>query len=281
MIARAGFDAYSALIDRQGQEAMRKIREFSSKLKWGNTKESRAFARELLHDYAYDVITSYGDNAASIAAEYYDELARLAGADVPRAIMAGGYTAEQVSGAVDYATRSVWDADEDGLKPVSQPSIDAAVAGMVQGRVMRMANQTMWDNASRDHARYARVTRSAHPCAFCLMLASAGFVYTSEKTAVLAHGLHSYHDSCSCVAVASFDEDGLEGYQDTVDGYYDMWRTASESLPDSATRESWNELTAGEQEKYRRPDHPTWNPYANYRTHQVLSQMRSLYGIEK
>ena len=281
MISRAGFDAYAAQIDAQGNEAMRKIREFSAKLKWGDTKESRAFARELLHDYAYDVVTAYGDNAASIAAEYYDELARLAGADVPRAIMAGGYTAEQVSGAVDYATRSVWDADEDGLKPVIPTDVSAELESKVNGRVRRMAHDTMWDNASRHGARYGRVTTSAHPCAFCLMLASQGFAYTSERTAVLAHGLHSYHDSCSCVAVASFDDDGLEGYQGTVDGYYDMWRAASESLPDSATRESWNELTAAEQAKYRRPGHPTWNPYANYRTHQLLGQMRSLYGIEK
>lgn len=281
MISRAGFKAYAALIDSQANEAKARIREFSSRLKWSGSAAERATNRELLAYYAYDVITSYGDNAAQIAADYYDELASLAGWDVSGAILADNQTPESVIGAVNYATRSIWDMQDGKLKPVDAAQIGSEVAAVAGGRVRRMAHETMWRNADRDGAKFARVTTSPHPCAFCLMLASRGFAYTSEKTALWAHNVRRYHDDCSCVAVASFDDEGLEGYQDTADDYYDMWRNATEAVPNDETWDAWKAMSKSEQAKWTRPDHPTWDGYANFRTHTLLSQMRNMYGIEK
>lgn len=267
MIQRAGFDRYRGLLDAQASEAMSKIRKFSEGLRLLGS-ESDA---EVLSAYAYDVLLSYGDNAAEIAASYYEELARAAGADVPRSILEDWARSGTTPGGLASTAKGSWDLGVDATA--------AALGKSVGGGVRRMAHRTMQRNAERDGARFARVTTSAHPCAFCIMLASRGFAYLSERTALRSH-MGSYHDGCSCVAVASFDDEGLEGYQETADRYFDMWAAASESLPDPETRESWAGLGASEQLAYTRPNHPTWNPYQNYRMRQVLSRMRSMNGIK-
>ena len=89
-----------------------------------------------------------------------------------------------------------------------------------------------------------------------------------------------YHDHCSCIAVASFDDEGLEGHDAKVDEWRSMWDAASDSLPDKATRDAWEKMSQAEQAAYQRTDHPTWDPYANYRTHMLMARMRDMYGID-
>lgn len=281
MISEKGFNEYSALINDQARAAMDAIRAFSMQLSWGSTRESRGWARELLADYAYDVVSSYGDNAAEIAAEYYDELASLAGARVPRAILADAPTREGVSASVSYQTRGVWDVSESGaLLPVDSAAVSLSVAQMAAGRVRTSAHETMYSNSLRNGNRFARVTTSSNPCAFCVMLASHGFTYLSEQSAIMTHNMRKYHDDCSCIAVSAFDDEGLEGHHDDADGYYELWDGASRALPDKDTRAAWNAMGKAEQAKWTRTDHPTWYGYANYRTHALLSKMRSMYGLK-
>lgn len=281
MISRSSFDAYAAMVDAQADSALARIRQFAGALDWGTTRAQRADARDMLRDFAYDVVTSYGDNAAAIAANYYDSLAALAGRDLPNAIMADSPQRAAVDGAVDWSTKSVWDSDAEGaMAAVDAAMVGTTVANVVASRVHSMANATMYNNAMRDGVRYARVPTSATPCAFCLMLASRGFEYLSEDTALYAHHMGRYHDDCRCKAVASFDDEGLEGYQDSADAYYGQWKAASDSLPDKVTREAWKAMGKAEQAKWTRQDHPTWNGYANYRTHMLLARLREQQGLD-
>lgn len=67
--------------------------------------------------------------------------------------------------------------------------------------------QTQLRNMRLDpkHPRYARVPKGAKTCAFCLMLASRGFVYSTRETA--GEGLeYSYHSHCDCAIVPEFGE---------------------------------------------------------------------------
>lgn len=67
--------------------------------------------------------------------------------------------------------------------------------------------------------RWARVPQGK-TCAFCTMLASRGFAYTSEEA---AGGLGNYyHNDCDCKLVPSWGEQTLEGYnlQEYRDLYY-------------------------------------------------------------
>ena len=276
MISKGGFDAYAANVDSQGERAMERIRRFVGSLDFGGTYESRETARQMVRDYAYDVVTAYGDNAAAIAADYYDELARLAGADVPSAVLAKAANAEQIGKSVDYATRTIWDTDEGGFKTVIADQIAANVSKMVGNRVRGMANETMYQNAKRNHNRFARVTTSKKPCAFCVMLASRGFAYLSEDSALLAHGIRKYHDDCYCKAVAAFDDEGLEGY-DKADEYYDMYREATKQLPDADTREMWDALSPEDQKSWKLEGQ---SAYSNFRTHALVTQMRDMYGLK-
>ena len=232
MLSKERFARYDRDIRQQTDEAMWIIRKYSRSLSWGNTTQSRAAARKLLSDKAAAVIWSYGDNASAIAAELYDELAALEGANVPSAIMEEAASLDEIESSVNYNTRSAFDMQDGKLKPIDD-KLHSAVESMVVGRVNRMANGTIHTNALRDHVTYARVPTSSNPCAFCVMLASRGFVYTSKKSAL--GSMTRYHDHCSCRAVPSFDGTGLEGYDEQK--YLDMYNDAALDVPKSQTKE--------------------------------------------
>lgn len=275
---RKTFDDYDSLIKAQANEAMSKINDFANALDYGNTAGSRGFAKEMLQDYAYDCITTYGDNSAEIAARYYDQIASEAGAKVPNAILASMPTREQSDANVAYASRSMWDTDTNGKYQAVDSSVGAAVSQSVYGHVSRAANNTMMTNAIRDKARYARVPTGAHTCAFCMLLASRGFIYHSEQSALFKSLMGKYHDKCDCRAVSCFDDDpSLDGYD--PDEMYDQYDEAAKQVPDSQTRSSWNELTKTEQSAYGKKTRGGKDGYNSYRLHAVTAQMREMYGL--
>ncbi|PJM72344.1 hypothetical protein CS006_10430 [Bifidobacterium primatium] len=55
--------------------------------------------------------------------------------------------------------------------------------------------------------RWARVCGSATPCAFCVMLASRGFEYSSQETADFGPGFHDGH--CHCSVVPSWGKNSI------------------------------------------------------------------------
>ena len=74
-------------------------------------------------------------------------------------------------------------------------------------------------NRPQGGVRFARVPSGGETCPFCIMLASRGAVYYSEKTAG-ADG--HYHANCRCRIVPSWNGAAIEGYD--PDRYYDMWK---------------------------------------------------------
>lgn len=70
-------------------------------------------------------------------------------------------------------------------------------------------NRTTKHNAIRNGLRYARVP-SGTSCAFCLMLASRGFVYHSATSAGEDKG--HYHTNCHCKIVAGKEGTEIGGY---------------------------------------------------------------------
>src|SRR5699024_3331789 len=88
------------------------------------------------------------------------------------------------------------------------------------------------DVCSSDLA-YARVPTGSDTCAFCIMLASRGFVYSSSKA---AGELSKFHGDCDCAIVA---EDGVvpEGYD--PDELYEKYQNAHVS---GSTKETLSNL---------------------------------------
>lgn len=146
-------------------------------------------AAEALHDILPGLIRTYGQAAAAMAADWYDDLRESMGVGgrfvaIPADIDDVGAHA-LVGWALDTAS-------DDG-------SLVALLEGGMQRRVVNFGRFTVTENAYRDpHADgWMRLGQGAN-CAFCDMLISRGAVY-SESVVTFAS-----HDHCNCIAVPAF-----------------------------------------------------------------------------
>jgi len=177
-------------------------------------------ARDALLEFMPILTDQYGAVAATMAAEWYEELRANSGASGRfRAVAAPGVPAEAVEAKVRFLAGHLWTPDPlamlGGLlvaadKYVKQPSRD-----------------TMASNARREGVRFARVPTGAKTCAFCLMLASRDAVYASKKSAGdlgSGHG-DGYHGDCDClVTPIRKPSDYPQGY--LPDDYYAKYQAA-------------------------------------------------------
>lgn len=160
---------------------------------------SPALAREDLRTIVQAIVDVYGPALAEGGLAWYQTL-RPVGADAydPAPVTAEGVEG-QVDGTVRYAA---------GMDPGRALTLVAGTTGRI---IQTQVRQSVLEAAERDPLgpAFARVPRGK-TCAFCSMLASRGFVYTSEE---LAGGAgHEYHDFCDCRIVPSFQGRRLVGY---------------------------------------------------------------------
>ncbi|MBF6459811.1 hypothetical protein IU433_12265 [Nocardia puris] len=150
------------------------------------------------------------------------------------------------------------DQDEPGDVPEREPTneeIAAELSRKIQRMIRQAARDTIVANAARDPstARWARVPKGPVTCAFCLVMASRGAVYTSRAAATSVIGRRGrprgsralgerYHDECDCEAVPIWDED-----EDFPDGYnpddlYQQYRDARDAVKSGDLRTILAEL---------------------------------------
>ena len=164
---------------------------------WDDPPSATASAVEVVPD----VVWTWQDTAAALAADVYDQWRDDEGVRGSfRASPAAVAELDQIEAGIRNAVGPLW-----------QESPDSAAArsllqGMAGRLVMRGANDTVVDAAGADPQAvgWQRVARSG-ACRFCRMLASRGAVYRSEKTSRFAA-----HDRCRCAAVCSWDQDAPE-----------------------------------------------------------------------
>lgn len=171
-----------------------------------------------VRDYGIEVLTqayrAYGDRAAYLACQWYDEAMGRLGFDVADAVLYNEVEESLVDRDARYLARYLADGDTDRF--ISR------MAAKAYDHVSRAANGTMYGNANRaaDRAagvRYARVPSGRETCGFCLMLASRGFVYRSrERAGDVGGAFNSYHANCDCRVVVG-------DASTTVDGYDPDW----------------------------------------------------------
>lgn len=152
-------------------------------------------AAEALHDILPALIDRYGEAAAALAADWYDDLRETKGvggrfAAIPADVQDTGAHA-LVGWALDEAT-------DDG-------SLVALLEGGLQRRVVNFGRFTVMESSIADPRAdgWQRLGQGAN-CAFCDMLISRGAVY-SEATADFGS-----HDHCNCVAVPAFNGEPRE-----------------------------------------------------------------------
>lgn len=165
--------------------------------------------RQAILDYAFGLSSKYGDAAAELACEMYDELAALSGVSVPAAEPAATATYGEVAKAVNGI-----------LKYSSNIEMIASAVGR---QVKTAGVDTTMENAIRDGAQWAWIP-VGDTCAFCITLASRGWQYASRNALKNGHAEH-IHSNCDCTYAIRFNEDTrVQGYEPTL--YKRMYDTA-------------------------------------------------------
>lgn len=170
--------------------AQRDLTDFWSSL---NVNGSPITVRDLLVEFFPELITSYGDTAAVLGADWYD-MQR----DVPpsarsfQAAIADPRPTDQSIASARWALGPLFQSEPDPMQTL------ANLNGVTQRLVLQPGRDTVWDSAARDPVRtlVARVPTGPKTCRFCVMIASRGAVYTSARAA--GEG-NSYHGDCDCV----------------------------------------------------------------------------------
>ena len=193
------------------------IAEFSRRLDFLEESAQGTLAR-LLEDVDLDdwdavaavvaaVCRPYTTMSAAITAQFYDGIRRAANAP-------GDYEAEAYSG---YEPESAEGAVKARMRTGEAPAV---ASGKIASREVNNASrECVRHNCRRDPARpkYASVPTGANPCAWCVMRASAGFVYDADSGS---------HDHCKCRLVPGFKgAQSVEGYDQGA--YEDEWNEAA------------------------------------------------------
>lgn len=208
-IPRAALDYLTEEINGISADAKAKVLRVLKELDWNDIPA----CRDAVVSAVNAVLDAYSLAAGQASADFFDASREIAVGSRLGAAVATGRDPDATEGAIRAFVDKVLKGDID--------SFNSAVLSRVGYELKRSAGQTMMENASRDPLRpkYARVPSGSETCRFCLMLASRGFVYHSKKT---AGEFGHYHDNCDCQIVASWDKDGVEGYDPKE--MYNRWQ---------------------------------------------------------
>lgn len=177
-ISEKAWTAYTRQLARLNEKAGQLLADYIAAHGTGDT--------EALIDYAYALVTKYGEGSAALAAQMYDELAALQNVRVPPAEPAPTAQYGEVAKMVQ-ATRE------------SPPQMQRGVSRLVK----RAGADTTLKNAQRDGAEFAWVPHG-DSCAFCLTLASRGWQRASQAAIRGGHAEH-IHANCDCEYAVRFD----------------------------------------------------------------------------
>lgn len=214
-LSRRALDAYNAAVKQCGDGAERaSLRALSVWLEANpdaEISEVREFCKTLLHT----VGTSYGQSAGDAAYALRSLVADGLDIELPDVDYAYEPDPEYVDKTARYQVEKLKAGDPDGF--------GKAISDAARYFAERGANDTMTNLGEHDAKKlgkrvlFARVPTGATTCPYCLMLASRGFVYSSELNA-----LNANHRNCDCRIVEGFPGMTVEGYD--PDAYYDMWK---------------------------------------------------------
>lgn len=154
-------------------------------------------ARDTLVEYVPTITTAYGEIAATVAADWYEDVRESTVDGRFAAEMAATVERERVAARVRFFAGHLFTDFPAGTL--------SSLAGAVEKYVLQPGWDTITLNTNRDPAAvgWHRETRPG-ACKFCRMLAGRGGVYRRSTVDFAAH------DSCHCVAVPSWDANAPE-----------------------------------------------------------------------
>ena len=191
-ISEKQWDWYISRLRRVNDDAATRVKLYLAGL--GHLPQTRAEMDEMI-DYCYLVSRKYGEAAAEIAAQMYEQIAALSGVKIPSAVPASAPEISEVAKTVVGT-----------LKTGNTEIISNAIGRLVK----KTGVNTTLRNAMRDGAKYAWVPHG-DTCAFCIMLASNGWMSGGGglKNGEAAH----IHANCDCTYAVSFNgQTEIAGY---------------------------------------------------------------------
>ena len=234
-------ESYLATVQRMVQWAIRDINRLIARVDMTDPDA----ARDALQAELPTLISVWGEAAATVAAEYFEELI-----DAP-AVLADPVDSEVVEGMVGWAVGPLYGelaprVDENGepvLDDSGEPIVDKIPPDPAKAqRNILGASQRHIQDTGRNTIRYsaentpgvgwARVLRGEENCAWCVVMASRGAVFQSRQTASMvsskdpiAAAAHLTHNHCDCdILPIRDDSDYPPGYN--VGKYYDQYLEA-------------------------------------------------------
>lgn len=161
---------------------------------WESTGHDLAALQDAFNMIAPDVVNRYRAAASTIGAEFWEEIYSNDKGEDEEAEIDTTDQSEFLYASSGYSFNK--HDSEDDIN-----SIMSYLLSCVNKSVMGGARDTIMRNTDRKNGRYARVPTGTYTCAFCLMLASRGFVYKSRET---AGEFDKFHHDCDCMVVPSF-----------------------------------------------------------------------------
>lgn len=151
-------------------------------------KHGEEAQKSAIYHAAVKAVNSFSDAAGSAACDFFD--AHVTGAQPSSIAPQPWFIKRRLYENIEKYAKTHKLGDDEFMRLLAEE---------VGGEVVQHANRTTIHNAVKNNLRYARVP-FGNSCAFCLMLASRGFVYKTETTAGEDKG--HYHARCRCKIVA-------------------------------------------------------------------------------
>lgn len=162
---------------------------------WRSVSGDPAALAEILAD----VVQTYGDASASVAADWFDQLRVDEG-------VGGTYTAFVPEPANPGTSQLVGWAT---AKATSEDSFRSLIAGGIQRRIANYSRDVLTHNSVRDPRARGWIRTGTPECDFCAMLISRSDLYTSESTADFAA-----HDDCDCSVAPAWNPAQIKKVRD-------------------------------------------------------------------
>lgn len=176
---------------RNGVEGLAVLADEALAVLWANVSTADE-AKAALVEILPILVEGYGSAAATLAADWYDELRE-------ELEVSGRFTASPVE-LDDLGTDELagW-----GVSPLYQAAPDWAaarvlVAGGLQRRIANAARETVSESSIADPQARGWQRVGHGECDFCAMLIGRGIVYTRKNVRFASH------DHCKCTVVPAF-----------------------------------------------------------------------------
>ena len=184
---------------RLAQVGIRTLVERDLEAFWGSLNLGRPkVARDALLEFVPLLVSQYGESAASMAADWYDDLRASEG-------VRGSFRSEAFAPDETAAMTATVRRTADALFTDAPEGMLTAVTAKAGKYVLNASRMTVARSTHRDPAAagWQRITRP-DACKFCVMLHGRGAVYKRETVFFASHG------GCNCAAAPSWDQSAPE-----------------------------------------------------------------------